>query len=397
MTFQDWPEGWEPLTLAAPRRHDDPGQGTLLLKAAVKGASGPWVVFLAGGPGDTPFRMMGEARHREVFEEASRHCRLVLLEQRGCGGSEPGWRLGPLSAPRALAGREEAKEALRVQGREFLDRTPNFDPQVLTPLQSARDLGLLADLAGEPLVLWGYSYGTHLAMAARVLLGEKVRRVAASGFEGLNQTWKHPRIADQTLERLGLRESFMAAQESLAAEPWALADGEELSAFGLRWMAAGWFGMSDQAAKMATRMEACLRRSEDDRALMLKVVQTFRKLQARPLAFYCNDLASGATSDRLEEIGSEGGCFGDDLNFPFPWIREVYPQVDLGDGFRLPSPYPWPEVAGVGTSDGFNPPENLKELNGPPESTDCLLLEGAFHDHLVTALWEARGPRLLLG
>jgi hypothetical protein len=234
-------------------------------------------------------------------------------------------------------------------------------------------------------------------MAARRLLGDKVRRVIACGFEGLNQTWKHPRIGDQTLQQRGLRDSFLLAQERLAAEPWELAEGEVLGEFGLRWMAAGWFGMSDQCSKMEARFRACVSRNDEERALLLKVTQTFRRLQARPLAFFCNDLASGASEARLQDISRQGGCFGPDLNFPFPWIREVVPQVDLGDEFRLPASYPWPDVIGVGTRDGFNPIENLQELAGPPPHIDCCVLEEAFHDQLVTALWKSRGPKILLG
>ncbi|MBB3061525.1 pimeloyl-ACP methyl ester carboxylesterase [Microbulbifer rhizosphaerae] len=64
-------------------------------------------------------------------------------------------------------------------------------------VENTRDLDALRrHLGAKKIVLWGTSYGSHLALAALKEMEDRVERVVISSAEGLDQTVKLPARTD---------------------------------------------------------------------------------------------------------------------------------------------------------------------------------------------------------
>ena len=55
----------------------------------------------------------------------------------------------------------------------------------------------------EKVILWGHSYGTHLALAVIKRHGEHVARALLGGVNGLDDRWRDPADSDAWLTRVG--------------------------------------------------------------------------------------------------------------------------------------------------------------------------------------------------
>ena len=127
-------------------------------------------VYLAGGPGGSGIGTMRSGRAR-AFLALLDERDFIAFDQRGTGQSEPhNLRVGEsVQLPLDQAGdpdrlceiaRQSAEAALASLRRR------GIDPWGLTTEQSADDLDDLRRVVGaRKLVLWGSSYGTHLALA----------------------------------------------------------------------------------------------------------------------------------------------------------------------------------------------------------------------------------------
>ena len=82
-------------------------------------------------------------------------------------------------------------------------REKGVDLSAYNTWDNARDLDALrVHLGAEDIVLWGVSYGSHLALAALKEPDVRIAKVLISSVEGLDQTIKLPSGADRYFDRL---------------------------------------------------------------------------------------------------------------------------------------------------------------------------------------------------
>lgn len=379
-------------SLEVPRNHDDPSSRLFRLVygrlPAREQAGRPPLLFLAGGPGDSPLSWLTHPPFRRAFEELAEKQDVILLDQRGCGRSEPSWVLPPIDAEGILADRTAALRALGRQALVLREHT-EFDPSWLTPWESARDLPHLAAHLGVPqLDLMAVSYGTHLGMALMKAAPELIRRAIFCGFEGPDQTWKHPRAFEQQLDFLeeelamealaGRVRSMLATADS---QPYILADGLQVGGFGLRWMLSSWLGLSVRFSKLPGLVSSL---ESGDLSVLDKLVRGFLKSLERPAAFYLNDLASSASPSRLSELQAESqGSWMGEVNFPFPDVRSAWNQPPLPDWFRADPKWDGPMLVLTGVLDCFTPTSNVIESGSGFSRLTHLELGGVAHDQFL--------------
>jgi pimeloyl-ACP methyl ester carboxylesterase len=360
----------------------------------------PPIVFLAGGPGETAENALAFQPFWDAMWAAAEVGDVLILDQRGQGGSEPSLPRAPMEWPAdLLVNPMVAMAALRdhaAASRKLWD--PEIEPRTLTPWHSAHDLVALADALEEPQMdLWGYSYGTHLTMAALRLAPHRFRRVVLCGFEGPDQTLKRPRHIQTQLERLdarfpGLLGDMEAVHQELEESPVVLNDATRLGAFGLRWMVGSWVGLANRFGKMP-EVYASLRRGDTSAAT--KAAQGFRlMLKRRASTFWLMDAASGVSESRLREIRDEApSCLlRDAFNFPFPEIGAAWGQVPLPESFRGPLTYDGPTLCVTGGLDGFTPGANVIEAGMGFTQLTHRDLPGLAHDQLLT--WDGAGSTI---
>lgn len=385
-----------------PRLHDQPDSGLFTLQygriPARNPAPVPPLVFLAGGPGDSPLAWLAHPHLRKAFEELAECQDVILWEQRGCGGSEPKWHLGPIEGADLLATEEAALAALTQQAKALIETLPDYNPAYLTPWESARDIPLLAKHLGvEKIDILAVSYGTHLAMALMKAAPDLIDRAVFCGFEGPDQTWKFAAPFSRQFKKYDetssgpsfeevyewphAAESVASAVQRLKENPVTLPDGSRVSDFGLKWMLTSWLGLS---SRIKLAKSVCQGIAAEDFAPLAKAASGFRKSLERPAAFYLNDLASSCSPARWERImKEEGSLFAPNPNFPFPMIREAWGQDPLPDWFREDCRWEGHLLVMLGEHDCFTPPENYYDSAIALHHRNGFVIGEAAHDQFL--------------
>ncbi|MEP6485397.1 MAG: alpha/beta hydrolase [Rudaea sp.] len=132
-----------------------------LIKSRAAAADNDIVVFLAGGPGQAAIDTWPQIAG--AFEPLRKHHHILLLDQRGTGGSNP------LTCKRtddeSDVGEDFAVEQARKSTRDCLSAVEKTaDPRYYTTTIAADDLeAVRAALGNPPFDLVGVSYGTRMA------------------------------------------------------------------------------------------------------------------------------------------------------------------------------------------------------------------------------------------
>ena len=117
------------------------------------------VIMLAGGPGQSALQSFPSVA--SAFGDILRRRSVVLVDQRGTGGSNPLTCVGP---PPGGATADESPEAARRAAAECLHDLPG-DPRFYTTSDAVADLESVRVAIGAPaLNLVGVSYGTRVAL-----------------------------------------------------------------------------------------------------------------------------------------------------------------------------------------------------------------------------------------
>ncbi len=216
-----------PMDRAVP---DGPTIRLAMLKLAGNPAGLP-LVHLHGGPGGQATGMAELSLWQDLRDAGD----VILLDQRGCGRSEPSLQLQP--PPEGIpADVFSSRERLGSYLESASDRTATalreggIEPSAFHNFENVADLeDLRRALGAERLNVLGFSYGSHLGLLWLREHPESIANAVLIGVEGLDMTMKLPRTYDVHWGRLALlaaRDPALAPQAGEIAEllPRALAE-----------------------------------------------------------------------------------------------------------------------------------------------------------------------------
>ena len=363
------------------------------------------IFYLAGGPGGSGI----DAVRQLVTNGGDRFFHLigrdiVGIDQRGVGLSEPNleleanFGLSPtepgqpdrmLTTMRAVC--REAAEAMRSQGIQL---------SAYNTQESAADIDAIRrGLGYDQVVLWGASYGTHLAMDVIRQFPGSVSHALLSGPEGPDHTWKLPsdtqRALEQIDERLRTDKVFQECipdllamleevLEKLRRTPETVSvNGHEIgiSAFDVQRLLAGHIGTvrngGDQIPKLVWEMH------QGDFHEVARQVLTYRQEAGLWSIMNCvMDAASGASDPRREQIRKETSecLLGNAANFPVMALAETWEVPSLNPDFRRNPKTEIPIQFIVGELDSRTPLRNANELAKGMKNSATLVVENVGHN-----------------
>ncbi len=166
-------------TLSAPEDPATPDGRQIELALAWIPVDGPAepdpVVFIAGGPGQSAREQFPALAPAFADIRRSRH--ILLLDQRGTGGSQPLFCRDDEAEAAMLRGEEPTPEQFRVFAERCRDELEAAaDLRFYTTTEAVHDLELMRRLIGaEQLNLIGVSYGTRVAQRYASTHPERVR------------------------------------------------------------------------------------------------------------------------------------------------------------------------------------------------------------------------------
>ena len=363
---------------------------------------GPPIVYLAGGPGGAGSGAAMGTRF-PMFMAMREFGDVIAYDARGVHKSEPDAQcteqfLVDPSTPldRAKAGAVFADAMRRCADRL---RKAGTDPGSLNTRESAADLNdLRLALGAKKLILWGISYGAHLAITTLRYHPDAIERVVLAGIEGPDDTYKLPSDQQTLMEEIARRVAHEGKNPDLLA--WITKLLNELDArpksvelthpvtkekgtfvvgkFDLQrlladmlFAPADFAGMPDYVAAM-----------EKGDYTQLAMHAAGNRIPPLPsMMSVAMDCASGISAERRQRIAAEAKLtlLGDAINFPFPEICQGLGIPDLGDAFRAPLVSNTPALLISGTLDGRTRPRQAEELRRTMPNAVTLVIEGAGH------------------
>lgn len=372
-------------SILVPENRADPQSRMIPLRyvrfPATGEAAGAPIVYLAGGPGGSGIATAKGRRH-PLFMAMREFGDVIALDQRGTGASGDTPRCVSSVRPPSYAERTNAAvaEAYRASIRECAAfwEAEGVDVAGYTTAQSVHDLeDLRRALGAEKLVLWGTSYGSHLALAAMKDMDGRIEKVVLSSAEGLDQTVKLPARTDAYFDRLqavadadpvgrtafpDIQGLILRVHDRLEAEPVLLTlarrDGSEetalLDRIAMRQLASGMIADPHNAVALLNIYRAL---EAGVTGPVAEILGYFPSPNApiswRPMPL-AMDVASGIGDERLAlvEQQAETALLGAYLNFPMPQVRGELNGLDLGDRFRQAPKSRVPTLLLSGTLDG---------------------------------------------
>ncbi len=374
---------------------------------------GPPVIYLDGGPGSSAINLARAPEYFRAFMKLREVGDVILLDQRGVGRSQP--TLMRISAnPLPLDFFSDSRVAHRVfeeRVREAVDffRGKGIDLLAYNTRESAHDVDDLRKALGADRVnLVGFSYGTHLGLAAIRYHGDRLNRVALIGTEGQNHTHKLPSTSDGMLRQLA---KLVAADptvgpkmpdmigvlkrilDRLDKEPISVRITDprtrqpvdlKVGKFGLQFIIRMDLGDASDLPIFPALFHTI------DRGDYSIFARFLEKRYAQfgggvPIMSFVMDAASGATPDRYARIEREAktAILSDVMNFPFPHLGRVMLNPDLGDEFRSPIKTTVHTLFISGTLDNNTPPFQADEVRRSFRHSTHLVIENAGHESML--------------
>jgi len=421
---------WEPLTFEAPVagqtsgergwlevpvRHANPAGVKIRLPVVrlrtTNPDPGPPVIFLAGGPGSAGTRiLMGSLAPNALRVRA--FADVIAFDQRGTGASEPSLAVpGQFDLPSEVSvDSPAARERIAAIGRLIRSTTESrgIDLSAYNTVESADDVELLRRALGsEKVVLWGHSYGTHLALAVIKRHGEHIARALLGGVNGLDDRWRDPADSDAWLARVGaavdaaspaggnrtfverVRRVFTQLDEDPIRVP--TVNGEvfigktEIQL--LLTLQSGELGFVHNLPLLLDSVERRTRLEP----VAAAVQQTIRQRPIGTAMTYSMHVASGVSAERLARINLQASTalMGNAINWGIgdEAFAKTLNIADLGDDFRRPFRSNVPVLIMSGTLDGRAVENDAKRVGAQFDQVSYVTIEGASHD-----FWFLRPP-----
>lgn len=367
------------------------------------------IVYLDGGPGGSGIGIARVPEYYRLFDAMRAVGDVLLLSQRGTGFSAPRLtcrgdgtamppdlllsfdRMAQVLAPAAVACAAE----LRAKGIDLSAYNTNA---------SADDLEDLRVALGVPKIsLLGFSYGTHLALAAVRRHPSSLDRVVLAGTEGPDHSQKLPHTFDLQLARL----DYLESRSGSAPKPGLVATTEALIAKLRTAPIQVDIQRQGQAGPLtitvgAEGLQYLLRRDigdTNDTANLIKLIRDASRGDYGMLSRYAGrrfgefgsgaalmgtamDCASGTSIERMAAINREipSSLLGRMTNFPFPEICERVKLPALPDDFRAPVMSTLPALFISGTLDSNTPPYQAEEVRWGFPNSAHIIVENAGHE-----------------
>ena len=375
--------------------------------------AGPPIVYLAGGPGGSG--IMTVNYRFGMFMALREYGDVIALDQRGTGDSN----IIP-----ECASSEVIPATTEISDEEFIGMHQNVLRECLAfwekegvnlagynTIENARDLDALREhLGAEKIVLWGTSYGSHLALAAIKEIEDKIERVVISSLEGLDQTIKMPARTDRYFDRL---------QEAVNSQPAAKTAYPDIKALMTRVHAqlekepvllqlksgaeyllqrrdmqelAGSFIADPKGAALLLGFYRTLDNGDmlsfdnvPSRFLLERLVDAGKPISMGAMST-AMDIASGMTANRKAEISvqAETSLLGSYLNFTYHFDGMV-PELDLGDEFRAKPASDVPVMLLSGTLDGRTYVESQLEAVSELTNVTAVAVKNAGHNLFMSS------------
>lgn len=418
-TFETWnkqkADGYQGAFVVPENRHKKQSR-TIPIKyvrfPATGEQPGPPIVYLAGGPGGSGITAVNY--RFDLFMALREYGDVIALDQRGTGTSDilPQCRSGQVVPAAVPVSDRRFIEYHRAALRECLAfwRESGVDLAGYNTVENARDLDALRrHLDAGEIVLWGTSYGSHLALAALKEMEDRIERVVISSAEGLDQTVKLPARTGAYLERL------QTAIDGQAAAKEAYPDIEGLMRRVHRKLDEAPLPMQMTrrdgsvvdyllqrrdmqliASSFIADPKSAARLLDFYRTLDLGGKPDFSSVPARyfPDAFLrpgepiimdamstAMDIASGIGAGRRAEVArqAETALLKDYLNFSYHYDG-IAPELDLGKSFRTAPSSEVPVLLLSGTLDGRTTIESQREAVAGLENLTSVTVENVGHN-----------------
>jgi pimeloyl-ACP methyl ester carboxylesterase len=361
------------------------------------GTTRPPIVYLPGGPGGSG---IAAAQGREALAGLAvlaRTADVILLDPRGVGRSSP----RPVCAATKLLEPHEKFSDARVtnNARACVEewRGKGVDVRGFTNRESAADLeDLRKGLGVAKISLFGFSYGTHVALAALRGYPGSIDRAVLVGTEGPNHTRKLPFTLDTQLAKLSLlsgvdmNATLRRVLQQLAKAPMMVTVADRarktdvqvpIGPEALQWILTIDIGDGNDFTVFPALLTTIER--GDPSILRWFVNKRYNQITGGTSLMHLGmECSSGATEERQRTIDAQArtSLFGDAMNSPFPKVCAALPPLDLGDTFRGVLVTDAPVLFISGTLDSNTPPFQAEELRwGMPRATH-LIVENAGHE-----------------
>lgn len=372
-----------------------------VLKSTAAEPASP-IVYLDGGPGGSGIGVYRIEEFKQTFDALRAVGNVILLSQRGTGFSTP--RLicrdpSPTTAPADIfVSAARMAEVLGPRSRRCADelRAKGIDLAAYNTEASADDLEDLRKALGVPKIsLFGFSYGTHLALSAIRRHPESIDRVILAGTEGPDHSQKYPHTFDLQLARLAHLEGSADLIEVTRTVMTRLEKAPiEVDAKGTKLL------IGKEGFQYLLRRD--IGDTNDTRNVIKMIRDTARGDYAVLAAFAgrrhgefgggvammgtAMDCASGTSPERMARINRElpNGLLGVMTNYPFPQVCELLEIRALPESFRTPVMSPLPALFISGSLDSNTPPYQAEEVRwGFPNSVH-VIVENAGHESTLT-------------
>ena len=363
------------------------------------------IIYLAGGPGNSGFNS-ARGEIFPVIKALRERADVIIYDQRGTGSTLPTLVVrapiagaGPLDVPISSdRGRMGLIEAARAAAAEIKSR--GIDLPSYNTVENADDLDALrAALGADKIVVWGHSYGSHLALAYFRRHGAHVERLIVGGVNGPDQRRRLPGDGDVFLARVdsAVRQAppmatvmpdFLGALKRvlarLEANPVSVrvdstdvyVGKSELQM--LIALAGGEQGFVRALPAMVAQLDAG---SYDVVARQVRDV-----IKRRPMGTamtYPMDMSSGVSRERAARIAREArmAILGNMINFPFddPEYAAAWGVISLPDSYRAPIVSDVPALFISGSFDLRTSIADAEDVRRGFKNSGHLIVDGASH------------------
>jgi pimeloyl-ACP methyl ester carboxylesterase len=380
---------------------------------------GPPCFYLVGGPGPSGIEYCvrpAAGRNLRLLDT----CDVIGIDQRGTGASRPDLAAGPAFEYELPLDKPATREAYSAAYRAAVERCvahwrkSGVELAAYNTAESAGDVeAVRAALELDKIVLWGESYGTHLALAYLRKHSAHVAGAVLIRTEGPDHTLKLPSTTQRYLEQfhtlvaadpnaskmlpdtLG---TVRALLKQLEREPVRLATqlgGKEielvLGPFDLQFHLANSLGLAFELRDAPAALKLM---SQGDWSPLAETALMLRRGEVGSAMALMMDCSSGGSRERLARIERERAApenlLGDAVNAPYPAACEACGPLPAGERLRAPLRSDARVLFVSGSLDARTPPSNVDELSAGFPNHSHVIVENAGHEPIELLLPEYR-------